>query len=112
MHDALMLFAALAAAVTGMAWLALSMETHWRQVRGEYAAAAGTVRLLRVLGALALGAALLLCLRVDHASIAVLVWVMSLAAAALLVAFTLSWQARLLAPLVAWIKRGTMQHPD
>ena len=40
----------------------------------------------------ALLASLLLCLRADHASMAVLVWVMSLAAAALLVAFTLAWR--------------------
>lgn len=102
MHNALMFLAALLTALLGAAWLALSLESHWRQVRGERAAGAGTVRLLRVLGAQALGAALLICLRVDHASMAVLVWVMSLAASALLVAFTLSWRPRLLAPLVAW----------
>ncbi|CAN7258811.1 hypothetical protein LJR289_001078 [Pseudoduganella sp. LjRoot289] len=38
-------------------------------------------------------------------SMAVLVWVMSLAAAILLAAFTRSWGPRLLAPLVAWARR-------
>jgi hypothetical protein len=55
---------------------------------------------MRCLGALALLASLLLCLRVDHASMAALVWVMGLVAAALLVAFTLSWKPRLLRALV------------
>lgn len=105
MHNALMLTAALLCALAGAAWLALSMESHWRQVRGEQAAASGTVQLLRVLGFLALGAALLICLRVDHASMAVLVWIMALAAAALVVAFTLAWRPRLLAPLAAWAGR-------
>jgi hypothetical protein len=104
MHNALMFLAALLSALAGAAWLALSLESHWRQVRGEHAAGPGTVRLLRVLGALALGASLLICLRVDHASMAALVWVMSLAAAAFSVAFTLSWRPRLLAPLVAWAR--------
>ena len=104
MHNALMFLAALLAVLLGAAWLALSLESHWRQVRGEHAVDAGTVRLLRMLGALSLGAALLICLRVDHPSMAVLVWVMALAAAALLVAFTLSWRPRLLAPLVAWVR--------
>lgn len=107
MHNALMFLAALLAVLLGAAWLALSLESHWRQVRGEHAVDAadpGTVRLLRVLGALSLGAALLICLRVDHPSMAVLVWVMALAAAALLVAFPLSWRPRLLAPLVAWVR--------
>ena len=35
---------------------------------------------------------------------AALVWVMALAAAALVVAFTLSWRPRWLAPLVAWVR--------
>ncbi|SFV11020.1 DUF3325 family protein [Pseudoduganella namucuonensis] len=104
MPESLMLFAALALILAGAAWLALSLESHWRQVRGDRAATPSTVRLLRVLGALALGAGLLLCLRVDHTSMAALVWVMALAAAALAVAFTLSWRPRLLAPLVAWIR--------
>ena len=103
MPDALMLIAALAVALTGASWLALSMEHHWRQVRGEPDAGAGTVRSLRVLGALALLVSLLICLRVDHPTMAVLVWVMALAGSALTVAFTLAFQPRLLAPLVAWV---------
>lgn len=103
MHNAMMLATAFATTVAGMAWLALSLESHWRQVRRESAPNTGTVRLLRALGALALGASLLICLQADNASMAVLVWIMGLAAAALVVAFTLAWKPRALAPLVAWL---------
>jgi hypothetical protein len=99
-----MLIAALAACIAGFAWLALAMDAHWLQVRGEPAGRGRTRLALRLLGAAALLGALLVCLRVDHASMAVLVWVMALAAAALVVAFTLSWRPRWLAPLVAWIR--------
>ena len=99
------LFAAVACNTLGLAWLALAMDAHWKQVRGPDVPALRTVVTLRVLGALALAAALALCVAADHASMASLVWVMALAAAALMVAFTLAWRPRLLAPLVAWTPR-------
>ncbi|KQP19994.1 hypothetical protein ASF43_27920 [Pseudorhodoferax sp. Leaf267] len=98
-----MVAAAVAANALGLAWLALAMDVHWAQVRGGTVPAPGGVRLLRVLGALTLAGALLLCLAVDHGSMASLVWTMSLAAAAIAIALTLSWRPRLLAPLVAWV---------
>ena len=104
MPDAVMLAAALAASVLGMAWLALAMETHWEQVRGTAPLPARTVRALRLLGAAGLGASLALCLAVDHASMAALVWVMGLAASALAVAFTLTWRPRWLAALMPWVR--------
>ncbi len=104
MPDAVMLAAALAASVLGMAWLALAMETHWEQVRGTAPLPARTVRALRLLGTVGLGASLALCLAVDHASMAALVWVMGLAASALAVAFTLSWRPRWLAVLMPWVR--------
>ena len=104
MPDAVMLAAALAASVLGMAWLALAMETHWEQVRGTAPLPARTVRALRLLGVVGLGASLALCLAVDHASMAALVWVMGLAASALAVAFTLSWRPRWLAVLMPWVR--------
>ena len=102
MRDALLLAAAVLAATAGMGWLALAMDVHWEQVRGADPLAPSTARLLRALGALGLAASLALCLAVDHASMASLVWVMALAAAALAVAFTLTWRPRWLGPLVAW----------
>lgn len=108
----LLLVAALVSCTVGFAWLALAMEGHWAQVRGSEALSPGLQRILRVLGVLALAAALVLCLSADHASMAVLVWVMALAAGALMVTFTLTWRARWLAPLVAWSRlvQRPMQH--
>lgn len=103
-HGGWLLAAALLACLAGMGWLALAMDAHARQVWGR-ALAAGSAKLLRVLGALALAAGLVLCLAVDHASMAVLVWVMALAGAALAVAFTLAWRARWLALLAPWVRR-------
>jgi ABC-type nickel/cobalt efflux system permease component RcnA len=79
------------------------MENHWVQVRGTRLPARGVVVTLHTLGSVALLGSLLPCLRTDHASMAALVWVMALAAAALIVAFTLSWRPRVFAPLVAWV---------
>jgi Protein of unknown function (DUF3325) len=102
---ALLLVSAYLSCVLGWSWLALAMETHWQQVRAETAALGhGTVRLLRSLGATGLLGSLLLCLRADHASMASLVWVLTLTAGALSVAFTLTWRPQLLAPLVLWIR--------
>ena len=98
----MILFLALAACFLGLAWLALAMDVHWQQVRGSGAPAPGTARLLRILGGLALAASFVLCFVADHASMAPLVWVMALAGSALIVAFTLAWKPRLLAPLIAW----------
>ncbi len=108
MRDALLLALALASSILGMGWLALSLEPHWEQVRGPGAAAPPrrTVVALRWLGAAALSASLGLCLAVDHASMASLVWIMTLAGAALAVAFALAWGAHWLRPLVAWAGRG------
>jgi len=104
MPDAVMFAAALAASVLGMAWLALAMETHWEQVRGTAPLPTRTVRALRLLGVAGLASSLVLCLAVDHASMAALVWVMGLAASALAVAFTLSWRPRWLAALMPWVR--------
>jgi hypothetical protein len=98
-----MLLAAIISNVLGLAWLALSMDSHWRQVRGGQPLTRQSVVALRTLGALALAISLFLCLRADHVTMAPLVWVMALAAAALVVAFTLAWRPRFLVPLVAWL---------
>lgn len=103
MPEGVLLGAALLCCVLGLAWLALTLEAHWQQVRaGPLPRAA--VPLLRILGAVALAAALALCLLADHPSMAALVWVMALAVAALAVAFTFTWWPRAFAPLVAWVR--------
>lgn len=100
MPDALKFTMALVACAAGMGWLALAMEVHWQQVCGARPLSRRAAVMLRVLGALALGASLLACFWVDHATMAPLVWVMSIAGAALLVAFTLSWRPRWLGVLL------------
>lgn len=103
MPDALLLLAALAANIVGAGFLALSMDAHWNQVRADARRSRRPARLLRGLGAACLTGSLVLCLGVDHVSMASLVWFMALAGAALAVTFTLSWRPRWLGPLVAWI---------
>ena len=76
------LLAAIIFSIFGMAWFALAMDSHWRQVCSGKPSAT-TVKLLRILGASALFASLLFCLGADHASMAALVWVMLLAVAAM-----------------------------
>lgn len=106
MPDALVLLAALLACVAGMGWFALSMDVHWAQVRGNAPLPPALARLLRLAGAAALTLSLVLCLSVDSASIAVLVWCMALAGSMLLIAFTLTWRASLLQMLVFWTRQG------
>lgn len=104
MPEALLLAAALCCSVIGLAWLALTLEPHWRQVRGSQPRSAAVVKTLRILGSLGLAASLALCLLADHPSMAALVWVMALAVAALVVAFTFTWRPRTFAPLLAWVR--------
>lgn len=91
MREAIFLGAALITSLIGMGWLSLAMDTHWQQVRSEPISPPTTVR-LRILGALLLTSSLGFCLAADHASMAMLVWVMGLAASALAIAFTLTWR--------------------
>lgn len=102
MSDNALLLSGLLAAVLGMGWLALAMDVHWSQVRGEATRSRRTIVALRVSGALGLVTALVLCLVADTATMAVLVWMMMLAVSAFTIAFLLSWRPRALAPLIAW----------
>jgi hypothetical protein len=97
------LLGALACAYAGMGFLALAMKRHWADVRGSTPPPPAIPRTLRALGCFALLLSLVLCFFSDHASMAPLVWVMSLSASALAVALTLSFRPRVLAVLVAWV---------
>ena len=97
-----LLLAAWLASVAGMGWLAVSMPVHAQQA-WERIPSSATRRLLRCLGVVGIAAALGLCLTADHASMAVLVWVMASTGAALLVAFTLAWRPRWLRVLAPWV---------
>lgn len=108
MQAAGLLSAALLASVAGMGWLAVSMPAHAQQVWGAVPSVRA-MRMLRWMGAGALLVALILCLRVDHASMASLVWVMSLTAASLAIAFSLTWHPRRLRLLAPWVRMRTGQ---
>jgi hypothetical protein len=107
MGDSVLIAAGLACSVLGFAWLALAMDVHWQQAFGTSQRPRSTRLILRSLATIALLASLLLVLAADHASIASLVWIMSLAAAALVVAFTLAWRPGLLRITVPWEIRST-----
>lgn len=93
MPDAVLLVLAVACSLLGAGWLALSFDVHRDQVADARSRpVAARPGRLRFQGAIAWLAALLLCLAADHASIAVLAWVMSLSAASVLVAFVLAWR--------------------
>lgn len=97
MPEVLWLLLASLLSLTGMAWLALAMAVHWEQVMLQPATRASRGRrLLRSLGGGCLGLAALACLLADRPSMALLVWLMLLAASALTVALTLAWRPALL----------------
>lgn len=100
---AFLLSAALLTSFAGMGWLALSMPVHAQQVWKGLPSSRAT-RMLRWLGCAGVAAALVLCLLADHASMAVLVWVMTLAGTALAVAFTLTWHPRWLRVFAPWVR--------
>jgi hypothetical protein len=113
MHEhasaALLLLMALLASVAGMGWLALSMPVHAQQVWAvPLSASAG--RALKLAGAIAMAMSLVLCLAVDHATMASLVWVMGLTAAAVGVAMTLAWRPHWLRLLAPWVRGRAAAH--
>jgi Protein of unknown function (DUF3325) len=102
MLESLQFAGSLVCCVLGCSWFALAKDVHWREAMGATALSRATQTRLRMLGATALLVSLTLSLTVDHPSIAALVWIMMLAAAAMLVAFALSWKAHWFAALVPW----------
>jgi len=95
----LWLVAALVLSGAGMSWFALAMPAHWQQVFAE--PAARSLRgALRMLGAAAVLASAGCCLQADHASIAVLVWIMLNTGAGVAVTLTLAHRPELLRPLL------------
>ncbi len=100
----MMLLLAMIVSFAGLALLALSMERHWRQLRATQPLPNPTARLLRMAGSIALASSLTLCLAVDHASMASLVWVMTLAVSAFVLAMLLAWRPDWLAPLIRWAR--------
>ncbi|WP_454689588.1 DUF3325 domain-containing protein [Achromobacter aloeverae] len=103
MPEALWLSLAAVLNLVGMGWLALAKDAHWAQAMQRPPKTAAAVRRpLRRIGAAALVLSFLCCLMADPPSMAVLVWTMLLAGAAIFVALTLTWRARVLGLLWPW----------
>lgn len=99
MHEWMHWLLAPVLAHAGMVWLALAMPTHWQQVwQTTSEPSARTTLGLRALAVLALSLSLMTCLRLDHPSMAVLVWVMWLSLAALVVTLGLAWRPEMWRP--------------
>jgi hypothetical protein len=94
---------ALAANFCGVAWLALAMRVHWVQVFTRRPRSPRARLMLRLLGGAALFASFLMFAQTSHISMAPLVWIMSLVGSAIIVAMTLAWRPRALAPLAPWL---------
>lgn len=82
-----------------MSWLALSLPNHWKQVRDGRPASGR----LRFVGWSALIMSALCCFKADHASMAVLVWFMLIAGAAIGVGMTLCMRPHIL----KWLSLGS-----
>ncbi|MHC8339230.1 DUF3325 domain-containing protein [Pseudomonas sp. HLT2-19-2] len=101
---------ALVLAVLGFVWIALALNSHWRQVHGSHHLSAGRKASLRASGSLALLLSLACTLASGSLAMSIMLWVMLLAVATLIVALTLSWRPRWLARF--WPARATRQSSD
>lgn len=90
--------------LAGMLALAVSLEAHWRQLGLQSLPGPRRARALRTVGTAAQLLGLLLCLRVDPPSIAVLVWCMLLALTGLLVSALFSYAPHWLARGLRWLR--------
>lgn len=89
MTEAGWLILAMTSTLLSMGWLALSYESHWRQVFSDNTLNPNPFR-LKLIGWSFLLLSIVFCLTADHPSMAVLVWIMLLAVAAMTIAMTLS----------------------
>lgn len=85
-----MLLLAPLATLLGLGLLAASMPRHWRQLRAGRSCPAAVTVALRIGGSAALAVSFALCLARDHPTMAVLVWIMLLAVAAVAIALWLA----------------------
>ncbi|MEM0912437.1 MAG: DUF3325 domain-containing protein, partial [Pseudomonadota bacterium] len=82
--------------VVSFGWLALAMNSHWKQVFAQTGPTKPTQTRLRIMACAGLLTSLWLCLLANHASIAALVWIMLLTGAAFLIGMLLSWKPKVL----------------
>lgn len=84
----------------GFAWLALAQERYQDPVYGHSCSIARVAIARRAIGSIAIGMSLPACMVSQGASFGCLLWPLSMGAAAMAVALTLSWRPRWLR--VAW----------
>ena len=92
----ILLVLAVLMSLASFAWLALAMDVHWKKVQEGRNTGAHPAKVLRVMGWIGLLVTAILCFLADRPSMAVLVWIMLLAAAAPSVGMLLSWRPQLL----------------
>jgi hypothetical protein len=80
------------AAWLGFALLALSQQRHFVHVHKSNVPAAHVIYARRAIGFIAIGANLVCCMASQGASFGALLWVLSLSAAAMAIALTLTWR--------------------
>lgn len=82
--------------VVSMAWIALGMENHWKQVYPTFPRSKTITRILKAGGIGGMLAVAGLCRLVDTPGMAVLVWCMLLSVSIGLIALLLAWRPRYL----------------
>lgn len=105
MRELLPLLAAALLALSGFALLALSQQRHLDRVLGSNSPLAHKLRAQRATGFIALGLSLVACLASQGAGFGSLLWVLLICAAAMSIAFMLSWRPHWLRRLLLpWLK--------
>ena len=92
----ILLLAAVLMSLASFAWLALAMDVHWKNVQQGQHLLDHPTKKLRLMGWLGLLITAILCFMADRPSMALLVWIMLLAATAPGVGMILSYRPQLL----------------
>ena len=100
MMSTLLLVGAGLASYGGFVCFALAIPAHWAQASGQQGDTALRRRRLRTVGIFMLSLAYVLCVSRDGPSFGSLLWVLSISAAAIAVALTLTWRPKLLLVIV------------
>lgn len=104
MRELLMIACASGSALTGLLLLALGQERHVERVCGPNRPAARAHRSQNATGFIAIGLSLPLYVAAQGAGFGSLLWMLMLAAAAMAVAFSLTWCPHLLRPLAVVVR--------
>ena len=95
-NSSVLLMLAVVMGLASFAWLALAMDIHWKKVHEGRNAGAHPAKVLRLMGWVGLLVTAIICFMADRPSMAVLVWIMLLAATAPSVGMILTYRPQLL----------------